>query len=83
MASLPLLALQHHVGRLYVSPDELEYVCELGAGALGLVEKGLMQVDGKPVAVVVKAYKPGAVDSPENFRELLMEAGKLAGLVHA
>jgi len=82
MASLPLLAFQHHVGSLLVDPAELEYICELGQGALGLVEKGRMQADGKVVTVVVKSYKPSVVASPEDFRELLMEAGKLARLHH-
>jgi hypothetical protein len=32
--------------------------------------------------VVVKAYKPDVIATPEDFRELLMEAGKLARLAH-
>ncbi|KAI8474943.1 MAG: hypothetical protein J3K34DRAFT_517795 [Monoraphidium minutum] len=83
MASLPLLAFQHHVGPLLVNPDDLEYVCELGHGSLALVEKACMPAgDGKAVAAVVKAYKPDVIESPEDFRELLLEAGKLSQLSH-
>jgi hypothetical protein len=32
--------------------------------------------------VVCKAYKPGVIATPEDFRELLLEAGKLARLSH-
>lgn len=96
-ASLPLLAFQHHVGSLYIDPDDLQHVCELGEGALGLVEKGrLRRADpragadaaGNPQAVaaaatvVVKSYRPRVVAAPEDFRELLMECGKLAQLEH-
>lgn len=34
------------------------------------------------VPVVVKSYRPCVVATPEDFRELLMEAGKLARLDH-
>jgi hypothetical protein len=32
--------------------------------------------------VVVKTYKPGVIATAEDFRELLMEAGKLSRLSH-
>jgi hypothetical protein len=33
--------------RLLVDPDDLEYVCELGQGALSLVEKARARIDGQ------------------------------------
>jgi hypothetical protein len=32
--------------------------------------------------LVVKTFKPGVISTPEDFRELLLEAGKLARLDH-
>lgn len=34
------------------------------------------------LTVVVKSYKPYVIATPEDFRELLMEAGKLSRLSH-
>jgi len=36
----------------------------------------------QPIPVVVKSFAPAAVRTPEDFRELLMEAGKLTRLEH-
>lgn len=44
---LPLHLVPMMWHRLLVDPGDLEYVCELGQGALSLVEKGRMRGDGK------------------------------------
>jgi hypothetical protein len=83
MATLPLLAFQHHVGDLYIDPSQLEFVCELGVGDLALVEQGRWYPrDAEPQDVVVKGYKPHIIAVPEDFRELLLEASKLHRLQH-
>ena len=82
-ATLPLLAFQHHVGALYIDPADLRFIIELGVGELALVEKGEWTKTGQqPQAVVVKGYKPHVIATPEDFRELLLEANKLKRLQH-
>jgi hypothetical protein len=82
-ATLPLLAFQHHVGALYIDPSDLKFICELRVGELALVEQGKWIKDAqKPQAVVVKGYKPHVIATPEDFRELLLEANKLKRLQH-
>eukprot|EP00879_Flechtneria_rotunda_P016495 GHRR01017262.1.p1 GENE.GHRR01017262.1~~GHRR01017262.1.p1 ORF type:complete len:686 (+),score=297.60 GHRR01017262.1:270-2327(+) len=81
--NLPLLSFQHHVGCLYIDPEAIEFVCELGIGDLAVVEQGRWQrSDGSVCSVVVKGYKPFVVENPQDFRELLLEASKLHRLSH-
>jgi hypothetical protein len=81
--SLPLLAFQHHVGSLYITPEEIEFVCALGTGDLALVEQGRWhRADGSVRSVVVKGWKPDVIATPQDFRELLLEASKLHRLQH-
>lgn len=82
MSNLPLLAFQHHVGQLFIDPGEIEFVCSLGDGELALVEKGRWHTQNGLLPVVVKGYKPFVVGSPQDFRELLLEASKLHRLRH-
>lgn len=82
---LPLLAFQHHVGSLFIAPEEIEFVSELGVGDLAIVEKGRWHrsnADGRVCSIVVKGYKPFVIGGPEDFRELLLEASKLHRLRH-
>lgn len=81
-ANIPLLAFKHHVGSLYLDPADLEFVCELGLGELALVEKGRWRNGGQTVSVVIKGYKPHVIATPQDFRELLLEASKLKRLQH-
>eukprot|EP00775_Hariotina_reticulata_P003117 gene3117-3395_t len=81
--SLPLLAFQHHVGSLYITPEEIEFICALGTGDLALVEQGRWhRADGSICNVVVKGWKPDVIATPQDFRELLLEASKLHRLQH-
>ncbi len=83
---LPLLAFKHHVGDLYIDPKFLHFVNELGLGEFAIVERARWAVvtpagnSFKPV--VVKSYAPHVISTPEDFRELLLEARKLRQLRH-
>jgi hypothetical protein len=80
---LPLIAFQHHVGSLFIPPEEIDFVCELGVGDLAVVEHGRWRRGASStLPVVVKGYKPFVVGSPQDFRELLLEASKLQKLRH-
>jgi hypothetical protein len=80
---LPLIAFQHHVGSLFIPPEEVDFVCELGVGDLAIVEHGRWRRGASStLPVVVKGYKPFVVGSPQDFRELLLEASKLHRLRH-
>jgi hypothetical protein len=87
-AVLPLLAFQHHVGsQMYVDPEDIDFIASIGIGDLALVELGRWRRPNepqraKPLQVVVKGYKPHVVSSPQDFRELLLEAAKLQRLQH-
>lgn len=82
-APLPLLAFKAHVGPLFIAPDEIDFVAELGVGELALVELGRWRrADGLVVGVVVKGWKPHVIATPQDFRELLLEASKLQRLRH-
>jgi hypothetical protein len=84
----PLLSFRHHVGELYVDPAGLEFVSELGEGEYAIVEKGRLLSEagqgpyGAGTPITVKSYKPGTVATPEDLRELVIEAQKLSKLRH-
>jgi hypothetical protein len=82
--SLPLLAFQHHVGALYVDPARLHFLCGLSASSdLAIVELARFALaPGCVVNAAVKVWRPFVVASPTDFRELLLEAAKLARLSH-
>jgi len=81
--TLPLLAFQHHVGQLYIDPATIQFVRELRQSDLAIVEQGRWQrADGKPVNIVCKVWRPFVVATPQDFRELLLEASKLHRLQH-
>ncbi len=86
---LPLVAFQHHVGPLYLDPARLDFVSELGVGEFALVEKGRLRPasDGSVQHtagddVVVKSYAPHVMATPEDVRELLLEANRLKRFHH-
>ncbi len=84
--ALALLSFQHHVGDIYIDPAELEFVSELGEGEYAIVEKGRLRdapdspYGGTPVTV--KSYKPSTISTPEDLRELVIEAQKLSKFKH-
>ncbi len=83
--TLPLLAFQHHVGQLYVDPQQIQFSRGLGQSELCVVEQGrLLRANGggKPVNIVCKVFRPFVVSTPQDFRELLLEASKLHRLQH-
>lgn len=81
--TLPLLAFQHHVGQLYIDPAEIQWVRELGNSDLAIVEQGRWRrADGSTTNIVCKVWRPFVVATPQDFRELLLEASKLHRLQH-
>lgn len=82
--TLPLLAFQHHVGQLYIDPANIQFVRELRQSDLAIVEQGRLRRpdSGKAVNVVCKVWRPFVVSTPQDFRELLLEASKLHRLQH-
>lgn len=81
--TLPLLAFQHHVGQLYIDPADLQWGKGLGQSELAVVEQGRWRKsDGKFTSIVCKVWRPFVVATPQDFRELLLEASKLHRLQH-
>lgn len=82
--TLPLLAFQHHVGQLYIDPaSQIQFSKGLGQSDLCIIEQGRLQrANGKPVNIVCKVFRPFVVQTPADFRELLLEASKLHRLHH-
>lgn len=81
--TLPLLAFQHHVGQLYIDPASIQFAKGLGQSDLCIIEQGRLQrANGKPVNIVCKVFRPFVVQTPADFRELLLEASKLHRLQH-
>lgn len=81
--TLPLLAFQHHVGKLYIDPAEIQFAKGLGQSDLCIVEQGRWKgPNGKHTSIVCKVWRPDVVATPQDFRELLLEASKLHRLQH-
>lgn len=87
---LSLLAFQHHLGSLFISPHDLTFSREIGLGETVLVEQGYTAAGSSSYAsemtkveCAIKSFRNSAVAlSPEHITATIKEAKILRTLSH-